>query len=184
MDDLERRLRTAMGDIDFENAYMSAFGRLRADRFDDYPRHSVTLLMVQDMLNMQNGGEPTYMPFGAPGVPTPEPDSLRIIQWNSRSFSCDGRSSSNSSRSGCYIATAIYGSYDCPQVLTLRRYRDYTLSKKWYGRLLIRVYYAVSPTLVKWFGNTAWIKSLWLGCLERLLNYLQQEGVADTPYED
>ena len=26
---------------------------------------------------------------------------------------------------GCYIATCVYGSYDCPQVLTLRRFRDY-----------------------------------------------------------
>jgi len=32
------------------------------------------------------------------------------------------------STSGCYIATSVYGSYDCPQVWTLRRYRDYNLS--------------------------------------------------------
>ena len=32
-------------------------------------------------------------------------------------------------KSGCYIATAVYGSYDCPQVWTLRRYRDYTLAE-------------------------------------------------------
>ncbi len=31
--------------------------------------------------------------------------------------------------SGCYIATAVYGSYDCPEVWVLRRYRDYKLSK-------------------------------------------------------
>ena len=29
---------------------------------------------------------------------------------------------------GCYVATAVYGSYDCPEVWTLRRYRDYTLA--------------------------------------------------------
>ena len=28
---------------------------------------------------------------------------------------------------GCYVATAVYGSYDCPEVWTLRRYRDDTL---------------------------------------------------------
>ncbi|MDO5478959.1 MAG: CFI-box-CTERM domain-containing protein [Clostridia bacterium] len=53
---------------------------------------------------------------------------------------------------GCYVATAVYGSYDCPEVWTLRRFRDDTLAKTWYGRMFIRVYYAVSPTLVKWFG--------------------------------
>ena len=27
-------------------------------------------------------------------------------------------------KGGCYVATAVYGSYDCPQVWTLRRVRD------------------------------------------------------------
>ena len=47
-------------------------------------------------------------------------------------------SSSGSSSGGCYVATAVYGSYDCPQVWTLRRYRDYTLAETWYGRAFIR----------------------------------------------
>lgn len=56
-------------------------------------------------------------------------------------------------KSGCYIATAVYGSYDCPEVWTLRRFRDNTLDRTWYGRAFIRAYYAVSPTLVRWFGQ-------------------------------
>ena len=36
------------------------------------------------------------------------------------------------SSGGCYVATAVYGSYDCPQVWTLRRYRDDTLAETWY----------------------------------------------------
>ena len=40
-----------------------------------------------------------------------------------------------SSSGGCYIATCVYGSYDCPQVWTLRRFRDDTLDETWYGRL-------------------------------------------------
>lgn len=43
---------------------------------------------------------------------------------------------------GCYIATCVYGSYDCPQVWTLRRYRDNTLAETWYGRLFVHTYYA------------------------------------------
>lgn len=62
---------------------------------------------------------------------------------------------------GCYVSTAVYGSYDCPQVWTLRRYRDYTLAKTWYGRAFVHTYYAISPTLVKWFGNTRWFKKMW-----------------------
>ena len=32
---------------------------------------------------------------------------------------------------GCYIATAVYGSYDCPQVWTLRRYRSHIGAVVW-----------------------------------------------------
>lgn len=86
--------------------------------------------------------------------------------------------------SGCYIATAVYGSYDCPQVWTLRRYRDATLAKTWYGRTFICVYYAISPTLVKWFGHTEWFKRMWKGKLDRMVSNLQANGVESTPYKD
>ena len=85
---------------------------------------------------------------------------------------------------GCYIATAVYGSYDCPQVWTLRRFRDYTLAETWYGRTFIRTYYAISPTLVKWFGHTEWFKKMWKGRLDRMVANLNAEGVEDTPYVD
>lgn len=85
---------------------------------------------------------------------------------------------------GCYVATAVYGSYDCPQVWTLRRYRDYTLADTWYGRAFIHTYYAVSPTLVKWFGETEWFKNMWKPKLDRMVKKLNEKGVADTPYLD
>ena len=85
---------------------------------------------------------------------------------------------------GCYVATAVYGSYDCPQVWTLRRYRDYTLAETWYGRAFIHTYYAISPTLVKWFGNKAWFRNLWKPKLDRMVKRLNSEGVEDTPYND
>ena len=85
---------------------------------------------------------------------------------------------------GCYVATAVYGSYDCPQVWTLRRFRDFTLAETWYGRAFIRTYYAISPTLVKWFGHIEWFKKMWKGKLDRMVANLNAEGVEDTPYED
>lgn len=91
---------------------------------------------------------------------------------------------SSTANGGCYVATAVYGSYDCPQVWTLRRYRDYILAETRYGRAFIRVYYAISPTLVKWFGHTEWFKKMWKGKLDRMVANLNSEGVVDTPYED
>lgn len=85
---------------------------------------------------------------------------------------------------GCYVATAVYGSYDCPEVWTLRRFRDNTLAETWYGRAFIRTYYAISPTLVKWFGRTEWFKKMWRGKLDKMVNQLQKQGVENTPYQD
>lgn len=90
----------------------------------------------------------------------------------------------STSSGGCYVATAIYGSYDCPQVWTLRRYRDYTLAKSWHGRAFIRAYYAVSPTLVRWFGNTQWFKNFWKPILDHTVENLRENGVEDTSYSD
>ncbi|MCR5015471.1 MAG: TFIIB-type zinc finger domain-containing protein [Ruminococcus sp.] len=85
---------------------------------------------------------------------------------------------------GCYVATCVYGSYDCPQVWTLRRYRDDTLAKTWYGRVFIHTYYALSPTIVRLFGNTTWFKKLWKGKLNKMVAELHAKGVKDTPYND
>ena len=85
---------------------------------------------------------------------------------------------------GCYIATAVYGSYDCPPVWTLRRFRDNTLAETKLGRVFIRTYYVVSPILVKWFGNTSWFKKMWKCTLDKMVAKLQENGVEDTPYQD
>ena len=85
---------------------------------------------------------------------------------------------------GCYVATCVYGSYDCPQVWVLRRYRDDVLAKTWYGKAFIRTYYATSPHLVRMFGHAAWFTS---GCkkfLDKIICNLTQNGFECTPYED
>ena len=90
----------------------------------------------------------------------------------------------NKPKGGCYVATSVYGSYDCPEVWTLRRYRDYKLSKTWFGRAFIYTYYAVSPTLVKLFGSKKWFKKIWKNKLDRMVNKLQAAGYDSTPYND
>ena len=85
---------------------------------------------------------------------------------------------------GCYIATAVYGSYDCPEVWTLRRYRDLILSRNWCGREFIRFYYSVSPQIVKLFGDATWFRSLWKPLLDRKVKRLNKKGIIDTPYSD
>ncbi len=87
-------------------------------------------------------------------------------------------------RVGCYIATAVYGSYDCPEVWTLRRYRDKKLAKTLFGRAFIRIYYAISPTLVKYFGKKPWFNRLFKRRLDRMVARLNAQGFDSTPYDD
>ena len=94
------------------------------------------------------------------------------------------RPSSAQKKKGCYIATAVYGSYDCPQVWTLRRYRDFSLSRTAPGRLFVKLYYAVSPALVKLFGKQRWFRSLWKKFLDRKVARLNARGFEDSPYKD
>lgn len=87
-------------------------------------------------------------------------------------------------QNGCYVATCVYGSYDCPEVWTLRRFRDYTLDTTWYGRLFIKCYYAISPTIVKWFGETKCFKKFWKMRLDKMVSNLNNKGVENTSYTD
>lgn len=85
---------------------------------------------------------------------------------------------------GCYVATCVYGSYDCPQVWTLRRYRDKTLASTWYGRAFIYKYYAIAPIVVKFFGKTKWFNRFFRKRLDKMVARLKREGFEDTPYND
>ncbi len=88
------------------------------------------------------------------------------------------------SSDGCYVATAVYGSYNCPEVWTLRRFRDGILSKTWYGRAFIHTYYAISPTLVKLFGENLWFYNVCKPKLDKLVTKLNKQGVENSPYQD
>lgn len=85
---------------------------------------------------------------------------------------------------GCYVATSVYGSYDCPEVWTLRRYRDFSLAQSLAGRCFIRSYYAISPTIVKLLGKKEWFNNLWRPILDRFVKSLQKSGYESTPYQD
>ena len=83
---------------------------------------------------------------------------------------------------GCYVATSVYGSYDCPEVWTLRRFRDNTLDHNIFGKLFIKSYYATSPTLVKYFGDKKFFKMIFKPILNRFVKKLNDKGVKSTFY--
>ena len=85
---------------------------------------------------------------------------------------------------GCYIATSVYGSYDCPEVWTLRRFRDDKLATNFFGSLFIKMYYSISPALVKIFGSQKWFQCFWKKRLDKFVVHLNDAGFSDKPYID
>ena len=122
-----------------------------------------------------------------PGAGKRKMQAQRQKQWNStvKNLKSTGRAFKGGSRKkGCYIATCVYGSYDCPQVWTLRRFRDDILEKKVLGRLFVAIYYSTSPHLVRLFGNSSAITNHWRNTLDGLVNRLRDKGIDDSPYTD
>lgn len=118
----------------------------------------------------------------------PEKDRIKYSEpsnaYNSNNSQDSSRQQVTQTNEGCYIATAYYGSYDCPEVWMLRRYRDFTLAETWAGQKFITLYYTISPLLVKWFGKSIWFKKICRLPLETLVKYLQDKGVENSPYKD
>lgn len=71
---------------------------------------------------------------------------------------------------GCYIATAVYGDYDHPSVLRLRKFRDEFLKLHALGRAFIRCYYFLSPGLARQLRKSPSINSFVRRLLETLLS--------------
>ena len=63
-------------------------------------------------------------------------------------------------KSGCFIATACYGSNDAPEVLALRSFRDEVLLKVRFGKTLVQFYYLVSPTIANFITKRRTLKDM------------------------
>lgn len=152
--------------------------------------HQIVVRMVVNRSEAtKNGG--TYRPSEKEQIAEAINQQLLHYNGSSSSSSSGGNSSSGSGTSsgggksgGCYIATAVYGSYDCPEVWTLRRYRDNVLSKTCLGRCFIKAYYSISPWIVKHFGENQLFKRYWRSTLNGWVRSLKEKGFEDTPYND
>lgn len=75
-------------------------------------------------------------------------------------------------KGGCYIATAVYGSYQAYEVLELRKFRDEVLAKSYIGRLFIKTYYFLSPPVANWLKDAqrtnAFVKKILDGFVKKL----------------
>lgn len=85
---------------------------------------------------------------------------------------------------GCYIATCVYGSYDCPPVWVLRRFRDEYLNSFTLGRFFIKMYYSISPKIVLLMGGNTIFRLACRSILDKLVSLLQKTGYSNDSYND
>lgn len=81
------------------------------------------------------------------------------------------------STEGCYIATAVYGGYDKPEVLILRQYRDNVLKRTLAGKLFIKIYYTLSPPLARKLKGNNWINRKIKGLLDSFVRKLKDKAL-------
>jgi hypothetical protein len=60
-----------------------------------------------------------------------------------------------SKRSGCFIATAVYGDPEAPEIEVLREFRDLILARSKFGREFVNVYCWLSPPIASLIQRSA-----------------------------
>jgi len=78
-------------------------------------------------------------------------------------------------KEGCYVATMVYGDYNHPNVLVLRKFRDNSLRKSIIGNEFIKLYYKLSPIFVQKFKNNNSLNKIIKGGLDKLVKQLNKE---------
>jgi len=92
---------------------------------------------------------------------------------NASSNKSSSGNAAKSSNSGCFVATAVYGSYNHPNVMLFRQLRDDHLMNCLLGRLFIRVYYSVGPKLAGFVSNRPSLAGIIRAFMDRLANWLK-----------
>ncbi|MEW6281732.1 MAG: CFI-box-CTERM domain-containing protein [Candidatus Eremiobacterota bacterium] len=89
-----------------------------------------------------------------------------------------GLNTANPAGGGCFIATAAYGSYLDPHVVTLRRFRDRWLLPCAPGRALVAAYYRWSPPVADAIASSSALRLATVAALTPVVFGLEYPGVA------
>ncbi len=79
-------------------------------------------------------------------------------------------------KKGCFIATAAYGSSMAKEVYKLRSWRDESLSKIEFGRILINIYYKISPPIAKTIEKSDIMKKIVRVLLKPLIWFIKKSN--------
>jgi len=79
-------------------------------------------------------------------------------------------------KSGCFIATAVYGDENCIEVLELKRIRDNHLNNYLIGRWFVEYYYFISPYLLPIINKSNCLKKIIRSLISNVLVVLKRKG--------
>ena len=94
-------------------------------------------------------------------------------RYEGSSITCTER---NGKKEGCYIATSVYGYYDHPKVIILRRFRDDTLRNSFIGKQIISFYYKTSPSIIRTLGSFTFFNGITRRLLDLFVDYLTRKS--------
>lgn len=77
-------------------------------------------------------------------------------------------------KSGCFIATATYGTPSAQEVNILRCWRDNFLSRSKFGRFFIKFYYSISPPIAVIISKSEALKSFVRFSLNPVIRHLKK----------
>jgi hypothetical protein len=80
-------------------------------------------------------------------------------------------------KTGCFIATAAYGSYMAPELELLRSWRDQSLLNSRIGRILVETYYKISPPIAKQVESSEIMKRIVQAMLKPLIQCIKNRTV-------
>ncbi len=96
------------------------------------------------------GGNSGASPLSAPGTAGVPAGSSSVTSGGGSGVGGEG----GGGGSGCFIATAAFGSYVDPHVVVLRSFRDAFLLSSSPGRAFVNWYYATSPSLARFIQES------------------------------
>lgn len=83
---------------------------------------------------------------------------------------------------GCFIATAVYGSYQDPHVVMLRDFRDRFLRTNSLGRACVNLYFRYGPRVAPWVRECGVLRVFTRQALVPLIGVSSLSVTATTPH--
>jgi len=77
--------------------------------------------------------------------------------------------------SGCFIATASYGTPFAKEIDVLRQWRDKSLMTNLFGKVFVKFYYVVSPTIAHFISKSEKLKEVVRSVLNPFVKHLKNQ---------